>query len=365
MGPASGGPDRATTPCMAAPWSRGSSPQWDAPQHTAGHRAAGQSASPCEPNLPSGSRKRDEDLTDREERKRRRSDQHSDRRDRHERDGNQAAVVAVPPFRDVLARVLHRRLGTSLGPAWTSTDHWGSCGQSCPCCRAIAGEGFGSCFACEAADESVKVATRFATLLPLGDMHQRLEAELMDVMRSRSEEKLKECLERAKPFLPSGFMVMLQAGRRLGDLPSAVDGATEGAMQNGRSIQEARCGGGSDIGTATARVGVARENYIEQVEQGAVPELCTNWPACSGSRDEPMVGHLIWNAEEQLYDRGNVYCMACWEFFRKSSQNIQGMPLGERDAAWWYTCWVGPRKSIGGAPVSDPGNALNRRGNNS
>ena len=61
-------------------------------------------------------------------------------------------------IRDVFAHVLHRRLGTPLGPAWTPTNHWGSCGQSCPRCRAGEGEGFGSCVACESADETVKVA---------------------------------------------------------------------------------------------------------------------------------------------------------------------------------------------------------------
>ena len=71
----------------------------------------------------------------------------------------------MAPFREVLACALHRRLGTSLGPAWTSTDHWGLCGQSCPCCRARAGEGFGACVACECADESVKGATVLARFM--------------------------------------------------------------------------------------------------------------------------------------------------------------------------------------------------------
>ena len=68
-------------------------------------------------------------------------------------------------IRDVFAHVLHRRLGTPLGPAWTPTNHWGSCGQSCPCCRAGEGEGFGSCDACESADQALQVACKIAAFI--------------------------------------------------------------------------------------------------------------------------------------------------------------------------------------------------------
>ena len=146
------------------------------------------------------------------------------------------------------------------------------------------------------------------------------------------------------------------------------------------------------MGTAAARVDDAQEDFIEQVEQGVGLDLCTNWPACIGSRDEPLVGHLMWNAEEQLYDRGDVYCMACWECFRKINQNIQGLFVRERDAECWYARWrrvLAGKRTIsfqmngGGHPQCHwgehcigfpgsrlvghlqlhPGNALFRRGN--
>ena len=173
------------------------------------------------------------------------------------------------------------------------------------------------------------------SLSPLEEMRQRLEAELMDLMRSRSAEKLKECLARAKPFFPSGNMVILQAERRLEDWPSAVDGAISDNRQNGRPRKKARRSGGSDIGTASAREDVAQEDFTEQVEQGAGHELCTNWPACIGSREERLVGHLMWNPLQQLYDRGDVYCVACWEYFRKINQNIQGLFVLRSDAMCW------------------------------
>ena len=38
---------------------------------------------------------------------------------------------------------------------WNPVDHWGSCGQSCPCCRAF--EAFGGCEQCE--DTTVLLGT--------------------------------------------------------------------------------------------------------------------------------------------------------------------------------------------------------------
>ena len=48
---------------------------------------------------------------------------------------------------DVLVLLLSQS-GTH-GPCWNPRDHYGSCGQSCPCCRWIAGESFGDCEACQ------------------------------------------------------------------------------------------------------------------------------------------------------------------------------------------------------------------------
>ena len=31
---------------------------------------------------------------------------------------------------------------------WRRIGHWGRCGQSCPCCRALVGEDFGACDWC-------------------------------------------------------------------------------------------------------------------------------------------------------------------------------------------------------------------------
>ena len=74
-------------------------------------------------------------------------------------------IKTMELIRDVFAHVLHRRLGTPLGPGWTPTNHWGSCGQSCPCCRAGEGEGFGSCDACESTDVALQVACKIAAFI--------------------------------------------------------------------------------------------------------------------------------------------------------------------------------------------------------
>ena len=56
--------------------------------------------------------------------------------------------------RNSLSLFLHGRLAQKRGYAimqqWTASDHWGSCGQSCCCCRAAVGEVYGSCQVCAA-----------------------------------------------------------------------------------------------------------------------------------------------------------------------------------------------------------------------
>ena len=42
-----------------------------------------------------------------------------------------------------------RHCGESVPPAWTPQKHFGSCGQSCSCCRFKVGDLFGYCEACE------------------------------------------------------------------------------------------------------------------------------------------------------------------------------------------------------------------------
>ena len=170
------------------------------------------------------------------------------------------------------------------------------------------------------------------SLSPLEEMRHRLEYDLMDQSRSRSAEELQECIERAKPFLPSGNMVMLLAERRLEDMLAAVDGTRRGDMENGRPRKKARRSGGRGTGIPPARVDVAQEDFDMQ---GEGHELCTNGPACIGSREERLVGHLMWNPLQQLYDRGDVYCVACWEYFRKINQNIQGLFVLRSDAMCW------------------------------
>ena len=61
--------------------------------------------------------------------------------------------------------VIHRRLARQLNirrVVWTAEAHWRFCGQSCPCCRAANGEGFGSCHACEACAHAMTVGALIA-----------------------------------------------------------------------------------------------------------------------------------------------------------------------------------------------------------
>ena len=37
---------------------------------------------------------------------------------------------------------------TNHPKSWNSDNHYGQCGQSCPCCRARMGESFGACTVC-------------------------------------------------------------------------------------------------------------------------------------------------------------------------------------------------------------------------
>ena len=73
--------------------------------------------------------------------------------------------------RDVFRQVLHRRLVRNANVAdavWAAVGHWGLCGQSCPCCRSAVGEVFGTCDACDAAAQSLRVACTIASFIREG-----------------------------------------------------------------------------------------------------------------------------------------------------------------------------------------------------
>ena len=70
--------------------------------------------------------------------------------------------------RDVFGQVLHRRLArkfNATNAVWIPTEHWGLCGQSCLCCRSAVGEVFGTCNACDAAAQSLRVASTIASFI--------------------------------------------------------------------------------------------------------------------------------------------------------------------------------------------------------
>ena len=77
-------------------------------------------------------------------------------------DRDTAARMAT---RNAVSVVPHRRLARQLNigrVVWTPQAHWRLCGQSCPCCRAANGEGFGSCHACEACANAMTVGALIA-----------------------------------------------------------------------------------------------------------------------------------------------------------------------------------------------------------
>ena len=72
--------------------------------------------------------------------------------------------------RDVFGQVLHRRLARNANVAdavWFAVGHWGLCGESCPCCRSAVGEFHGTCDACDAAAQSLRVACTIASFIRL------------------------------------------------------------------------------------------------------------------------------------------------------------------------------------------------------
>ena len=73
-------------------------------------------------------------------------------------------------MRDALGQVLPWRMAAELledvtEVFWTVEQHWGWCGQNCPCCRSIRREVLGMCAACEMADQATQTATRIADFL--------------------------------------------------------------------------------------------------------------------------------------------------------------------------------------------------------
>ena len=82
--------------------------------------------------------------------------------------GENAGLMAR--VREILCQVAHRRMAKELLEnvtelLWTADQHWGWCGQNCPCCRTYQQEVLGRCAACEAADRASKVGTKIATFL--------------------------------------------------------------------------------------------------------------------------------------------------------------------------------------------------------
>ena len=73
-------------------------------------------------------------------------------------------------FVEILSQVLHRRMATEIledatEALWTADQHWGWCGQNCPCCRTQHQEALGRCAACEAADRAAVIVTKIAVYL--------------------------------------------------------------------------------------------------------------------------------------------------------------------------------------------------------
>ena len=72
--------------------------------------------------------------------------------------------------REILCQVAHRRMAKELLEnvtelLWTADQHWGWCGQNCPCCRTFQQEALGRCAACETAERASTVGAKIATFL--------------------------------------------------------------------------------------------------------------------------------------------------------------------------------------------------------
>ena len=77
-------------------------------------------------------------------------------------------VTALMAAGNAVCTVLHPRLARQLNISrvvWTAEAHWQICGQSCPCCRAAHGEGFGSCHACEACADAMTIGALIAAFV--------------------------------------------------------------------------------------------------------------------------------------------------------------------------------------------------------
>ena len=87
-------------------------------------------------------------------------------------------------FVEILSQILHRRMATGIledatEAFWTADQHWGWCGQNCPCCRTQHQEALGHCAACEVADKAAVIVTKIAVYLMEDQSTKKVIASLM------------------------------------------------------------------------------------------------------------------------------------------------------------------------------------------
>ena len=138
--------------------------------------------------------------------------------------------------REILSQVLHRRMAKELledvtEVLWTADQHWGWCGQNCPCCRTQHQEVLGYCAACEVADKAAGVVTKIAVYLVEEQSTKRVVASLMGKLGLHN-----------RP-LPS--RVMLEIAEMLPEIRGTVPAAAGLASLGLR-------GGGGDLLTANS-----------------------------------------------------------------------------------------------------------------
>ena len=76
-----------------------------------------------------------------------------------------------------LLSALHRVVVRAAVP-WDEREHFGRCGQSCPCCRSHMGEGFGSCPVCDFVSSHRRAISTLAAFLPPHVKEEALVAAL-------------------------------------------------------------------------------------------------------------------------------------------------------------------------------------------
>ena len=132
---------------------------------------------------------------------------------------------------EILSQILHRRMATGLledatEALWTTEQHWGWCGQNCPCCRTQRQEAMGHCAACEAANNAAVIVKKVANCLA--------EEQSTRIVKASLDKKLGLYNRPLPPSVMTAIAKMLPEIR--GTVPAAAGLASLGLKGGGGDL---------------------------------------------------------------------------------------------------------------------------------